>query len=95
MLDNENGKRTTPSTVKFTEQETLVGEKGGLNVTDSIMNVKRLMGMKFNDPEVQLDMECCSYNVVEHNSRPVIEVCLNSGENECQSIQRKTTSWHH
>ena len=56
IIANEFGRRITPSYVAFTDEEKLVGEaalnQAGENLKRTISVVKRLMGKKFDDPEV-------------------------------------------
>src|SRR3954464_11027366 len=57
IIPNEQGNRITPSVVAFTDEERLVGEaaknQAAINPTRTIYSVKRLIGRKFNDKEVQ------------------------------------------
>ena len=57
IIPNEFGNRITPSIVSFTDDEKLVGEaalnQAHSNPRRTISVVKRLMGKKFDNPEVQ------------------------------------------
>ncbi|SFM46184.1 molecular chaperone DnaK [Thermodesulforhabdus norvegica] len=69
VLTNAEGGRTTPSVVAFTESgERLVGQvakrQAITNPTNTIYAIKRLMGKKFNSPEVQRDLGILPYKVV-------------------------------
>ena len=68
IIPNELGNRITPSYVAFTDDEKLVGEaaknQGSLNPLRTIYVVKRLIGRKFEDKEVQRDMKMVPYKVV-------------------------------
>lgn len=69
VLTNAEGSRTTPSVVAFTESgERLVGQvakrQAITNPTNTIYAIKRLMGKKFNSPEVQRDLSILPYKVV-------------------------------
>ncbi|HBI25471.1 MAG: Chaperone protein DnaK [Candidatus Wolfebacteria bacterium GW2011_GWC2_39_22] len=60
VLENHEGNRTTPSIVAISKaNERLVGllakRQGVVNPKNTIFSVKRLIGRKFNDPEVQND----------------------------------------
>ncbi|XP_032089755.1 heat shock 70 kDa protein-like [Thamnophis elegans] len=69
ILANDHNSRTTPSCVAFTERERLVGEpaemQAGLNPENTICNVKRLIGRRYDDPSVQLCLKNWPYHVVE------------------------------
>jgi L1 cell adhesion molecule like protein len=79
IIANDQGNRTTPSFVAFTDSERLVGEaaknQAAGNATNTIYEAKRLIGRRFEDPSVQKDMKQFSYKVVrgEHD-KPEIEV---------------------
>lgn len=61
VIANDQGNRTTPSFVAFTEQERLVGEgaknQAAMNAENTIFDAKRLIGRKFDDPSVQSDLK--------------------------------------
>lgn len=61
VIANDQGNRTTPSFVAFTEQERLVGEgaknQAAVNAENTIFDAKRLIGRKFEDPSVQSDLK--------------------------------------
>jgi molecular chaperone DnaK len=70
VLINAEGSRITPSVVAFTEKgERLVGQiarrQAITNPENTIYAVKRLIGRRFPDPEVQQDVKICSYKIVE------------------------------
>ncbi len=69
VIANAEGTRTTPSVVAFaTSGERLVGQaarrQAMTNAENTIYAVKRLMGRKFDDPEVQRHIMTCPYEVV-------------------------------
>ena len=78
IIPNELGNRITPSIVAFTDEERLVGEaaknQGALNPTRTVYSVKRLIGRKFADKEVQSDRKLLPYNIVNKDGKPYIEV---------------------
>lgn len=78
IIPNELGNRITPSIVAFTDEERLVGEaaknQGAINPRRTVFSVKRLIGRKFNDKEVQLDRKLLPYDVVNKDGKPYIEV---------------------
>ncbi len=70
VLTNSEGGRTTPSMVAFTDAgERLVGQvakrQAITNPTNTIFAIKRLMGRKFDSPEVQRDIQILPYKVVK------------------------------
>ena len=69
VIPNSEGGRTTPSVVAFTEaNERLVGQiayrQAITNPDNTIFAVKRLMGRKYDDPEVQKAMKVLPYRIV-------------------------------
>jgi molecular chaperone DnaK len=69
VIANAEGTRTTPSVVGFAQSgERLVGQaarrQAMTNAENTIYAVKRLMGRKFEDPEVQRHVLTCPYEVV-------------------------------
>jgi len=69
VLLNKESKRETPSVVTFTAKQRQMGTSavGALatNPKNTITEVKRLMGKKFNDPEVQADLASAPFKIVE------------------------------
>lgn len=61
IIANDQGNRTTPSFVAFTDTERLIGDSAknqvAMNPVNTVFDAKRLIGRKFNDPEVQADMK--------------------------------------
>ena len=83
IIANDQGNRTTPSYVAFTETERLIGDSAknqcAQNPTNTIFDAKRLIGRKFSDESVQRDIKHFSYSVVSgENDKPSIQV--NKGE---------------
>ncbi|KAI9305150.1 hsp71-like protein [Cunninghamella echinulata] len=78
IIANDQGNRTTPSFVAFTDSERLIGDaaknQAALNVGSTVYDAKRLIGRRFHDSEVQSDMKHWSFKVVEKDTKPVIEV---------------------
>jgi len=78
IIANQQGNRTTPSYVSFTEKERLVGgsakQSATRNPTNTIYDVKRLVGREFNDPHLQNDMKGLSYKIVNSKGKPKVEV---------------------
>jgi heat shock 70kDa protein 1/2/6/8 len=78
IIANDQGNRTMPSYVSFTAEERLVGEaaknSAANNSANTVFDAKRLIGQKFNDPKVQSDLKHLSYNVVDTDNKPTIQV---------------------
>lgn len=79
IIANDQGNRTTPSYVAFTETERLIGDAAknqvAKNPQNSIFDAKRLIGRKFTDPVVQKDMEHWPFKVeAGSDNKPVIVV---------------------
>ena len=79
IIENEQGNRTTPSYVGFTEKERKIGEaaknQAARNPTNTVFDVKRLIGRKFNDPVVQKDIKLWPCKVESgHEGKPLIVV---------------------
>ncbi len=79
IIPNDLGNRITPSWVAFTEAgERLIGEaaknQAPLNPTNTIFQIKRLIGRKFNDKTVQADAKLVPYKVVDKDTRPYVQV---------------------
>ena len=78
IIANDMGSRITPSVVSFSEKERLVGEAAKLQITDNPKNtifaIKRLMGLRFSDDEVQNEVKRLPYKVVNKDNRPYVEV---------------------
>lgn len=85
IIANDQGNRTTPSYVAFTDTERLVGDaaknQAAMNPKNTIYDAKRLIGRKFSDPQVQADMKLWPFKVVDDgNDRPQIVVEYKSEE---------------
>ncbi|KAK2025972.1 hsp70-like protein [Colletotrichum zoysiae] len=78
IIANDQGNRTTPSFVGFTDTERLIGDAAknqvAMNPHNTVFDAKRLIGRKFNDPEVQADMKHFPFKVVDKNGKPAIQV---------------------
>lgn len=79
IIANDQGNRTTPSYVAFTDTERLVGDaaknQANVNPTNTVYDAKRMIGHKFSDKTVQSDMKLWSYDVVDDGSdKPQIKV---------------------
>lgn len=78
IIANDQGHRITPSYVAFSESERLIGDaaknQATTNPTRTIYDVKRLIGRKYSDKEVQRDAKLVSYKVVDKAAKPYVEV---------------------
>merc|ERR1712020_587384 len=78
IIANDQGNRTTPSYVAFTDTERLIGDAAknqvALNPANTIFDAKRLIGRKFNDETVQKDKKHWPFEVVNDGSKPKVKV---------------------
>jgi heat shock protein 1/8 len=78
IIANDQGNRTTPSYVAFTDTERLIGDAAknqvAMNPTNTVFDAKRLIGRRFNDAEVQSDMKHWPFTVVNKESKPYIQI---------------------
>ena len=69
VIENAEGDRTTPSVVAFANDEVLVGQpakrQAVTNPTNTVYAVKRLIGRRFEDDEVQKDIDMVPYKIVK------------------------------
>jgi len=81
IIPNDQGNRITPSYVSFGEDERLVGEaaknQATVNPSQTLFDVKRLIGRKYSDKTVTKDKKLLPFEVVEKNTKPYIEVLVN------------------
>lgn len=79
IIANDQGNRTTPSYISFTDTERLIGDaaknQSSMNPINTIFDAKRLIGRKFKDPTVQNDIKQWPFKVVEkEDGKPFIQV---------------------
>ncbi|EMF10938.1 heat shock protein SSB1 [Sphaerulina musiva SO2202] len=79
IIANEQGSFTTPSFVSFTAEERLIGEaaknQAAMNPENTVFDVKRLIGRRFDDPTVKKDIESWPFKVVEEGeNQPKVQV---------------------
>ncbi|KAI8639508.1 hsp70-like protein, partial [Parasitella parasitica] len=90
IIANEQGNRTTPSYVAFSDNERLVGDaaknQAAMNPKNTVFDAKRLIGRRFDDSEVKEDMKNWPFAVVDKNENPFIQVEF-EGETKTYSPQ--------
>jgi len=79
IIANDQGNRTTPSYVAFTDTERLIGDAAknqvAMNPSNTVFDAKRLIGRKFSDPVVQSDMKHWPFKVIsKEGDKPFIQV---------------------
>merc|ERR1712225_79166 len=78
IIANDQGNRTTPSYVAFTDTERLIGDAAknqcAMNPKHTVFDAKRLIGRKMADPVVHSDMKHWPFAVVAEGEKPVIQV---------------------
>ena len=83
IIANDQGNRTTPSYVAFSETERLIGDaaknQATLNPSNTVFDAKRLLGRKFDDPDVQADRSNWPFQVINEAGKPKIRVETKEG----------------
>ncbi|KAG7321700.1 hypothetical protein KOW79_014558 [Hemibagrus wyckioides] len=78
IIANDQGNRTTPSYVAFTDTERLIGDAAknqvAMNPNNTVFDAKRLIGRRFDDAVVQSDMKHWPFKVVSDGGKPKVEV---------------------
>ncbi|KAL7222440.1 hypothetical protein ACSBR1_024184 [Camellia fascicularis] len=79
IIPNDQGNRTTPSYVAFTDTERLIGDAAknqvAMNPQNTVFDAKRLIGRRFSDPSVQNDMKLWPFKLISGPSdKPLIVV---------------------
>merc|ERR1711902_339009 len=78
IIANDQGNRTTPSYVAFTDTERLIGDAAknqvAMNPTNTIFDAKRLIGRQFQDSTVQSDMKHWPFTVTNAAGKPRLAV---------------------
>lgn len=78
IIANDQGNRTTPSYVAFTDDERLVGDAAknqvAMNPANTIFDAKRLIGRRFDDPTVVEDRKLWPFKVIQEGGKPKFEV---------------------
>jgi hypothetical protein len=80
IIANDQGNRTTPSYVAFTDSERLIGDAAknqvAINPENTVFDAKRLIGRPYNDPAVQSDMKHWPFRVMNADNKPLVWVSL-------------------
>lgn len=83
IIANDQGNRTTPSYVAFTQAERLIGDAAknqvAMNPQNTIFDAKRLIGRKFQDSSVQQDMKHWPFTIIDQGGKPMIQ-CESMGK---------------
>ncbi|GBN95638.1 Heat shock protein 70 B2 [Araneus ventricosus] len=78
IIANDQGNRTTPSYVAFTDTERLIGDAAksqvAMNPENTIFDAKRLIGRKYDDPKIQEDLKHWPFKVINNGGKPKIRV---------------------
>jgi len=78
VITNKEGNRTTPSVVGIKKGERLVGQVAQrqrvVNAENTVYGIKRLMGRKFSDKEIQDDLKIMPYKIVNKNGNAAVEL---------------------
>ena len=78
IIANDQGNRTTPSYVSFTDTESLIGDaaknQASMNPKNTVYDAKRLIGRNFSDSATQEDIRNFTYDVIEKSGKPIIKV---------------------
>ena len=77
-MANDQGNRITPSYVSFNGDERLVGDaaknQASSNVNNTVFDIKRLIGLKYNDDTVQKELKHLPYKIENKGNKPVVKV---------------------
>ncbi|KAF1804698.1 heat shock protein 70 family [Mucor lusitanicus] len=78
IIANDQGNRTTPSFVAFTDTERLIGDAAknqvAMNPHNTVFDAKRMIGRRFHDDEIQADMKHWPFKVINKDDKPQIQV---------------------
>lgn len=84
ILVNDQGNRITPSWVAWNDEERLVGDAAknqyASNPHRTIFDIKRMIGRKFDDRDVQKDMKHFPFSVVNKGGQPRVKVEVSGSE---------------
>jgi L1 cell adhesion molecule like protein len=87
IIANDNGNRTTPSYVAFTDAERLIGDaaknQASMNAKNTIFDAKRLIGRKTDDSVIQEDLKIWPFEVTgDKDKKPFLNVSYKGEEKQ-------------
>ncbi|KAL7253992.1 hypothetical protein ACSBR1_008359 [Camellia fascicularis] len=87
IIANDQGNRTTPSYVVFTDTERLIGNAAknqvAMNPTNTVFDAKRLIGRRYSDASVQSDIKLWPFKVIAGpGDKPMIVVSYKGEEKQ-------------
>ena len=89
IIANDNGNRTTPSYVAFTDTERLIGDsaknQSSMNPTNSVFDAKRLIGRNIDDKIIQQDIKSWPFKVIDKDKKPHIQVQYKDETKQCRN----------
>nr|XP_039268021.1 heat shock 70 kDa protein 1-like [Styela clava] len=78
IICNDEGSKVTPSCVSFADTEILIGDRAkneaSMNISSLIIEMKRLIGRTYDDPNVQNDLKLLGFKVINKDNKPQIQV---------------------
>jgi len=84
IIPNDQGNRITPSYVAFTDEDRLIGEaaknQATINPSQTLFDVKRLIGRNYNDKTVQHDKKLLPFKIIDKGGKPFISVKVKNEE---------------
>jgi heat shock protein 1/8 len=96
IIANDQGNRTTPSYVAFTDQERLIGEaaknQAAINPRNTIFDAKRLIGRKFTDHSVQSDIKHWPFKVKQDPNKNGALICAETSQGEQEFTPEQISS---
>ncbi|KAM5572746.1 heat shock cognate 70 kDa protein-like [Rosa sericea] len=86
IIANDQGNRTTPSYVAFTDTRRLIGDaaknQASMNPINTVFDAKRLIGRRFNDASLKSDMRFWPFKVCDVENKPMIVVNYKNEEKQ-------------
>merc|ERR1711865_1191312 len=78
IIPNDQGNRITPSYVAFDGDERFIGDsaknQASINPTNTVFDIKRLIGRRFADDTVQKDMKLLPFDIIDKETKPYVSV---------------------